>query len=52
MVVIGRGEGEILHTQGSTGEERPAPRYADNDTVLRLASEIADRNSELMRRLA
>ncbi len=52
MVVIGRGKGEILHTQGSPVVEHDAPRYADGDTVLRLASEIADSNSELMRRLA
>lgn len=54
MVVIGRGEGEFLHTSAFVGGDREAqaPRYADRETVLRLASEIANDNSELMRRLA
>lgn len=53
MVVIGRGKGEVLHNAADAARTREQEtRYADNDTVMRLASDIADRNSELMRRLA
>ena len=55
MVVIGRGEGEILHNAGDVQraeEQTQDKRYADKDTVMWLASSIARSNAELMRRLA
>lgn len=52
MVVIGRGEGEILHNADVQRATEPKVQYADNDTVLQLASRIAESNAELMRRLA
>ena len=52
MVVIGRGEGEILHNADVQRASEQEVRYADNETVLKLASRIAESNAELMRRLA
>lgn len=52
MVVIGRAKGEPLY-DGNDRRENEAPvQYADSATVLRLASQIADENAELMHRLA
>lgn len=52
MVVIGRGKGEPLYDGDSRRERETDVHYADSQTVLRLASQIADDNAELMRRLA
>lgn len=52
MVVIGRGKGEPLYGGNNSREQEPTVHYADSQTVLRLASQIADDNAELMRRLA
>lgn len=52
MVVIGRGKGEPLYDGKDRREQEARVQYADSQTVLRLASQIADENAELMRRLA
>ena len=54
MVVIGRGKGEPLYTPSKDVADNDASdiKFADRETVLHLASEIAAENAELMRRLA
>ena len=53
MVVIGRGEGEVLHTAHERQQQPESQtRYADRDVVMSIAHRIADNNAELMRRLA
>lgn len=52
MVVIGRGEGEVLHTANEQQQTVERTRYADQDIVMLIAHRIADNNAELMRRLA
>lgn len=52
MVVIGRGKGEPLYDGNDRRKNEATVEYADSQTVLRLASQIAGENEELMRRLA
>lgn len=52
MVVIGRGEGEVLHCNNEQQRSESRTQYADQETVMMIAHQIANQNAELMRRLA